>query len=695
MLAYTMNSLRAGWLGTLQRSRRRRPCKSSVHWLPEVAALEARTLLSTITVTNDSDSGAGSLRAALGAAVAGETINFAPSAYGTITLSSGPLEVATSVTIQGPGPKKVKINGNNSFEDLSVNANVTATVSGLTFTGGEVPASSYGGGGINNDGTLTVANCVVTGNSTPFSGGGINNNASLTVQNSVVSDNTGLYGGGISNNAGADLAVSGSTITDNTAPTSGGFGGGITDIGTATITGTVVSNNSADIGGGIYCGDVFGPASVTITGSTITQNTGNIGGGLEVQGGTATIGVSTFSNNTVGGSDATLATGGGIVAFGSATLNISGSLFKGDTAVAGGQFGLALGGAIYTTNFGGIAAGTLVISNSTFQGNTAVGSLDYGSGYGGAIHVDPGTNISVTGSSFADNTAMGGSVSEGGAVDLDTAYGNQASITGSTFFGNAAAVPASSLNSYGNADGGALYDDGPITVSGSSFTANRATGGSGQGFCFGGAIEEVGYSLNLSNSLLTANSVIGGSAGGGALGGGLMVFVGAATVDNTGFFGNQAVGGAASGTGNFAGFGQGGGIENSGTLTLTDCTVGANEATGGAGTDGALAGFGEGGGIQNSGSLTVSSSVIIGNNATGGAGGGNGWGGGILSFGSMNLTDTLVTLNQADGGNDGGQGVGGGLWLAPSSTTTLTGKTTVVLNFATTSNNNIYGTYST
>ncbi len=116
-------------------------------------------------------------------------------------------------------------------------------------------------------------------------------------------------------------------ITDNTAPTSDGFGGGINNVGTATITGTAVSNNSAGTGGGIYCGDVFGPASVTLTGSTITQNTGNIGGGLEVQSGTATISGSTFSNNTDGGIDATLATGGGIVAFGSATLNISGSLF--------------------------------------------------------------------------------------------------------------------------------------------------------------------------------------------------------------------------------------------------------------------------------------------------------------------------------------------------------------------------------
>ncbi len=454
MLPYTMNSPRRGWLGALQPRRRRRSRKASVHCLPEVAALEARTLLSTITVMNDNDSGAGSLRAALGAAVAGETINFAPTAYGTITLSSAPLEVATSVIIQGPGPKKVTINGNNAFEDLAVDANVTATVSGLTFTGGEVPASSYGGGGINNYGDLTVANCVVTGNSTAFNGGGINNNGSLTVNNSVVSDNTAFYGGGISNNPFAGLTVKDSTITNNSALTPSGFGGGINNLGTATITGSVVSNNSGANGGGIFSSYLLDPASVTITGSTISNNTGYSGGGLELQFSTATITGSTFSNNTDGGSVTSLAYGGAISAFGAFSLNISGSLFKGNTALSGGQFGFSLGGAIYTTNNGINPAGSLVISNSTFVGNSAVGTGAYAQATGGAIHVDPGTNLTVTGSSFTDNSASGGMDVQGGAVAVQTLFGNQATISSSTFQGNVAIVPASATSTGGSAAGG-------------------------------------------------------------------------------------------------------------------------------------------------------------------------------------------------------------------------------------------------
>ncbi len=71
---------------------------------PQLIPLEVRALLSTITVTNDDDSGSGSLRDAIDSASAGDTIDFAPSAYGTITLTSGPLSAPNiDLTIQGPG----------------------------------------------------------------------------------------------------------------------------------------------------------------------------------------------------------------------------------------------------------------------------------------------------------------------------------------------------------------------------------------------------------------------------------------------------------------------------------------------------------------------------------------------------------------------------------------------------------------
>ena len=61
----------------------------------------------TITVTNTNDSGPGSLRQALAVAHDGDRITFAVS--GTITLTSGELEVAKNVTISGPGANQLSI----------------------------------------------------------------------------------------------------------------------------------------------------------------------------------------------------------------------------------------------------------------------------------------------------------------------------------------------------------------------------------------------------------------------------------------------------------------------------------------------------------------------------------------------------------------------------------------------------------
>ena len=56
-----------------------------------------------ITVTSTADAGAGSLRQALAEASDGDTIDFALTTDPPITLTSGELVVARSVTIAGPG----------------------------------------------------------------------------------------------------------------------------------------------------------------------------------------------------------------------------------------------------------------------------------------------------------------------------------------------------------------------------------------------------------------------------------------------------------------------------------------------------------------------------------------------------------------------------------------------------------------
>ena len=86
--------------------RRKRQTQFQVACDYAVEALENRVLLSTYMVTNTSDSGPGSLRDDIvmsNVAGGANTITFAPSLSGTITLSSGQLEISNDLTITGPG----------------------------------------------------------------------------------------------------------------------------------------------------------------------------------------------------------------------------------------------------------------------------------------------------------------------------------------------------------------------------------------------------------------------------------------------------------------------------------------------------------------------------------------------------------------------------------------------------------------
>jgi CSLREA domain-containing protein len=120
----------------------------------------------------------------------------------------------------------------------------------------------------------------------------------------------------------------------------------------------------------------------------------------------------------------------------------------------------------------------------------------------------------------------------------------------------------------------------------------------------------------------------------------------------------------------------GGGIFNSGTLTLTDCTISGNlTGKGGAGSYGP---GGSGGGIYNDGTLTIIASTVSsnrsGNGGPGRPGGGGGFrggpgglGAGIYSRGTATLINTTVSGNRSgDGGpasfdQSGGPGPGGGI----------------------------------
>ena len=270
----------------------------------------------TLTVTSLADSGAGSLRAALAAAANGDTID-ATGVSGTILLTGGELLVTNSVTILGPGPASLAVNGNAASRVFHITNGVTAFIVGLTITNGylygAIPPNA--GGGIRIEySTLTVSNCTISGNLGGGGGGGIcNDHSTLTVANCTISSNSapGTFGGGIYNNGAnggsATLTLISSTISSNSAYDGGGIfnNGESSGSGLVRVTNSTFSGNSAPgLGGGIFNdGSVSGNATLTVSASTFSGNSSGTGGGIlnDGVGATMDIGDSILNAGGAGG----------------------------------------------------------------------------------------------------------------------------------------------------------------------------------------------------------------------------------------------------------------------------------------------------------------------------------------------------------------------------------------------------------
>src|SRR5262249_3787354 len=140
--------------------------------VPRLEALEDRTVPSTLTVTNNLDTGAlgdGSLRGEIAAAQSGDTINFASSLLGqTIRLTNGELAITRSLDIEGPGANQLTVSGGGASRVFDISGGVTVTIAGMTVTdglaNGSSPVLAGTGGGILNFGRLTLANDVLSSN---------------------------------------------------------------------------------------------------------------------------------------------------------------------------------------------------------------------------------------------------------------------------------------------------------------------------------------------------------------------------------------------------------------------------------------------------------------------------------------------------------------------------------------------------
>jgi len=296
----------------------------------------------TITVTNTNDSGPGSLRQAVADANDGDTINFDVSLKGqTIALTSGELVIDKSITITGPGSDQLAVGVANfqyTFRIFHVMASPTVTIEGLTIG----PSLYFYGCGIQNDqASLTINNCAVTGNNALTSGAGISNGGTLTINNSRISGNALQYQGtGAGILSSGTLIINNSIIHDNFSGKGQTDGGGIYSSGTLEITNSTIDGNSVGGPGG----GIFNVGAAIITSSTISGNfsgggspgpqTGpGFGGGIS-NGGTLTISNSTISGNSALTINQAPGCGGGIGNSGS--LHIANSTISGNSAINGG-----------------------------------------------------------------------------------------------------------------------------------------------------------------------------------------------------------------------------------------------------------------------------------------------------------------------------------------------------------------------
>jgi len=312
-------------------------------WVPAtVAVLAGATVLAgTVPAAAsqvsrvDCSANRDALQPAINGAAPGETL--------LVTgLCTGPFTISKNLTLDGGGP--AVLNGKDTGRTVTVGSTAEVHLRGLIIIGGR--------GGINNEGTLTVSDSVVTGNTTYGPGGGINNaeKATLVVTGSEVRHNTSFgAGGGISNNG--SLTMRDSDVYGNSADNCGGIDSVGTGITAVVIDSSLYDNDARIADGGGIC---EGQSTLALVDSEVRENTAKFGAGIYNRAGTVSLTRSRVLRNTASGR------GGGIINVNDGAVNVTRSAVTDNTA-AGGP---GSGGGIYN------ADGAVRLNDSQVTRNT-------------------------------------------------------------------------------------------------------------------------------------------------------------------------------------------------------------------------------------------------------------------------------------------------------------------------------------
>ncbi|MFN0126070.1 MAG: tetratricopeptide repeat protein [Verrucomicrobiales bacterium] len=264
-----------------------------------------------IVVTTLNNSGPGSLRAAI--ATGGVTVD-------ATSLSSGLTLTDTGTPASG-------------YRCFYVFAGSSLTLRGLTLSGFTAPSGSSAGA-IFNNGTLTLAQCSLSGNSTTsdWSGGNgptwvagaiLNYNGTLTLTQCSLTGKTAAAGGGAIFHLSGSQPLTQCTLSGNSSD----YGGAISNRGVSTLDRCTLSGNSATRNGGAS----LETRETLMTQCTLTGNTaGEYGGAIYVEG-EVTLRHCTVAGNSVGNSTG----GGGVYVDSSRRLDLQNSIVAGNTFTGG------------------------------------------------------------------------------------------------------------------------------------------------------------------------------------------------------------------------------------------------------------------------------------------------------------------------------------------------------------------------
>lgn len=366
----------------------------------------------------------------------GGTVTFNCGGAATITLTNQQL-ITLDTTIDGGGV--ITLSGGDTTRLFFSNDGVSFTLNNITLRDG---ASAVGGGVIEASGAyITLNNSQILSSTATDNGGAIycfrGSDGTLTLNGSTLDGNTANRGGGIYND--------GCTTTINNSSISNNDGTGLYHDGVLTVTNSVISRNRGGDGGGVF---IATNSHATLHGVTLDHNISGYGGGIE-NSGSLTITDSLIHANEVTGSgggiwnmsgklwmerttvsDNSAFEGGGINSYGN-QVDLFNVNITGNSAFAGP------GGGIYH------GAGVFYVTNATINNNRAVGV----GASGGGVYQNSEDNLTLMNVTLANNQAgaFGGGFyhqARYGLLVNVTLANNTATMGGAAIYENATPSPS-------------------------------------------------------------------------------------------------------------------------------------------------------------------------------------------------------------------------------------------------------------